>query len=60
MKYLGWHYREYISTAKNGGLCEEMLSENDFETVLATFCWYEFSVNASESDFDCSLCVMVY
>ena len=28
-------YREYIKTAKNGGFCEELLSENNFEVVLA-------------------------
>ena len=25
-------------TAKNGSFCEELLSENDFEAVLANFC----------------------
>ena len=35
-----WCYREYIKAAKNGGLCEKLLSENDFEDVLATFCCY--------------------
>ena len=29
LKYLGWLYREYVKTAKNGGFCEEFLSEND-------------------------------
>ena len=28
-------YRECIKTAKNGGFCEELPSENDFEAVLA-------------------------
>ena len=27
-------YREYIKTAKNGGFCEELLSENGFQAVL--------------------------
>ena len=27
-------HREYIKTAKNGGFCEELLSENYFEAVL--------------------------
>ena len=27
-------------TAENGNFCEELLSENDFEAVLATFCCY--------------------
>ena len=34
-------YRKYIKTAKNGGFCEELLSENDFEAVLVHFCCYE-------------------
>ena len=40
--------REYIKTAKNGGFCEELLSKNDFETVLATFCCYDCGANVSE------------
>ena len=39
-------YRKYIKTAKNGGFCEELLSENDFEAVLVNFCCY--GANASE------------
>ena len=39
-----WCYREYIKAAKNGGLCEKLLSENDFEDVLATFCCYNRGV----------------
>ena len=42
-------YREYINTAKNGGFCEELVSENHFETVLANFCWYDYRANASEA-----------
>ena len=42
-------YRKYIKTAKNGGFCEELLSENGFEAVLVNFCYYEYSVNASEA-----------
>ena len=45
-------YRKYIKTAKNGGVCEELLSENDFEAVLVNFCCYEYiiySANASEA-----------
>ena len=34
---------------KNGGFCEELLSENDFEAVLVTFCCYEYGPNASEA-----------
>ena len=29
--------------------CEELLSENDFEAVLATFCCYGYGANASEA-----------
>ena len=36
-------------TAKNGGFCEELLSENDFEAVLVNFCCYEYGANASET-----------
>ena len=28
-------------TAENGGFCEELLSENDLESVLVNFCCYE-------------------
>ena len=49
LKYLGWLYRAYIKTAKNGGFCEELLSENDFEAVLATFCCYDHGAKASEA-----------
>ena len=37
-------YRKYIKTAKNGGFCEELLSENDFEAVLVNFCCYEYII----------------
>ena len=36
-------------TAKNGGFCEELLSENDFEAVLVNFCCYEYGANASQA-----------
>ena len=49
LKYPGWPYREYTKTARNGGFCEELLSENGFEAVLATFCCYEYGANASEA-----------
>ena len=29
---------------KNGGFCEELLSENDFEAVLINFCCYEYII----------------
>ena len=31
-------------TAKNGGFCEELLSENDFEAVLVNFRCYEYII----------------
>ena len=49
LKYLTWPYREYIKTAKNGSFCEELLSENDFEAVLATLYCYDYGTNASET-----------
>ena len=33
---------------KYSGFCEKLLSENDSDTVLVTFCCYEYSANASE------------
>ena len=39
-----WSYREYIKAAKNDGLCEELLSENDFADALATFSCYNRGV----------------
>ena len=69
MKYLEWPHREYIKTAKNGGFCEELLSENDFEAVLTTLCCYDYGANASEAVqkiatdqkeyHKCSLCVII-
>ena len=49
LKHLGWPYREYIKTAENGDFCGELLIENDFEAVLATFCCYVYGANASET-----------
>ena len=49
MKYLGWQYRAYIKKAKNGDFSEELLSENDFQAVLATFCCYDHDAKASEA-----------
>ena len=46
---MGWPYREYIKTEKNGSFCEELFSENDFEAVLANFCCYDYGANASEA-----------
>ena len=49
LKCLGCPYREYIKTAKNGGFCEELLSENDFEAILVTFCCFDYGANTSEA-----------
>ena len=34
-------------TAKNSNLCEKLLSENDFEAVLANSCCYDYGAKAS-------------
>ena len=49
LKCLGLLYRASIKTAKNGGFCEELISENGFEAVLSTFCCYDHGTNASEA-----------
>ena len=49
LKFLGWPYRAYIKTEKNGGFCEELLSEIDFEAVLATFCCHYLLILTSEA-----------
>ena len=69
LKYLGWPYRPYIKTAKNGNFCWELLSKNDFKAVLVTFCCYEHGFKASEEVQKiatdqkeyrkCSLCVVI-
>ena len=46
---MGWPYREYIKTADNGGFSKGLLSENDFEAVLATFYCFDYGTNASEA-----------
>ena len=35
--------------SKKRQLCEELLSKNGLETVLATFCCYDYGDNASEA-----------
>ena len=32
-----------------GGFCQELLSENNFEAILATFCQFGYGKNASEA-----------
>ena len=41
--------RIHLKIVKNGSFCEELLSENDFEAVLANFCCYDYGANASEA-----------
>ena len=58
-----------IAITRNGGFCEELLSENDFETVLANLYSCDYGANASEAvqkistdqkdDQKCSSCVIV-
>ena len=47
LNYLGWPCRAYIKTAKIANFCEELLSKNGFEAVLATFCCYGHCAKAS-------------
>ena len=49
LKYLGLPYGAYIKTAKNSNFCEELLIENDFEALLATFCCYDHVAKPSEA-----------
>ena len=49
LKYLGWPYRAYIKTAKSGDICEKLLSVNDFEAILATYCCYHNGAKAAEA-----------
>ena len=46
---MGWPYKAYIKTAKNDGFCEELISENDFDAVLATIYCYDHGANVSEA-----------
>ena len=65
---LNWKYLEWLYS-KNGNFCEEQLSENDFEAVLATFYCYKHGAKVSEAVQKiakdqkeyrkCSLCVIV-
>ena len=48
LKYLGWLYSAYIKAAKNGNFCQELLSKNDYEAILVTFCCYDHGAKASE------------
>ena len=54
----------------HGDFCKELLSKNNFEAVLATFCCYDHGAKASEEVQKiatdqkkyrkCSLCVIIY
>ena len=37
------------NSEKKSGFCEELLSEDDVEAVLVTFCCYDHSAKASEA-----------
>ena len=62
-------YRADMKTAKNGNFCEKLPSGNDFEAVLASFCFYEHGGKPSEAvqkiatgqkeDHKCSLYVII-
>ena len=39
-----FHTENTSKQQKNGGLCEELLSENDFKAVLINFCCYEYII----------------
>ena len=47
--YLNFSIQKIHQNSKNGGFCEELLSENDFEAALVNFCCYEYSANASKA-----------
>ena len=38
-----------METVTNGDFCSELLSENDFESVLTTFSCYDHGAKASEA-----------
>ena len=38
-----------IKTAKIGNFWEELLNENDLESILVTFCCYDHGAKASEA-----------
>ena len=44
-----FHTENTSKQQKNGGFCEELLSENDFEAVLVAFCCYEYGANVPEA-----------
>ena len=64
---MGWPYRAYIKTATNGNFWGELVSENDSEVVLATFCCYGAKASeavqkiaADQKEYrKCSSCVII-
>ena len=42
--YLNFSIQKIHQNSKNGGFCEELLSENDFEAVLINFCYCEYII----------------
>ena len=38
-----------LQNSKKCDFCEELLSKNDLQAVLATFCCYDHGTNASEA-----------
>ena len=65
----GFNVHKIYQNSKKWWLCEELLSESNFEAVLTTFCCYDYGVSASEAvqkiatdqkDYQkCSSCVIV-
>ena len=47
--YFNFSIKKIHRNSKNGGFCEELLSENDFEAVLVNFCCYEYGANAFDA-----------
>ena len=45
----GGHTKHTSKQQKNGDFWEELLSENDFEAVLITFCCYDHDAKGSEA-----------
>ena len=43
------HTENTSKQQQNGGFCEGLLSENDFEAVLPNCCCYEYGANSSEA-----------
>ena len=48
--YLNFSIQKIHQNSKNGGFCEELLSENDFEAVLVNLCCYEYGAKPNTSE----------